>query len=152
MPRVGRHDQIRIATGADLVAALHLFEQSGLPVDGLAEHADTLLVVRDEHRVVGSAARELYGETALLRSVAVDAALRGVGVGRRVTVAALEFARQRGVRDLFLLTTTAETFFPRVRFEPTTRGDVPDAVQRSIEFTSSCPASAVVLRKHLDTR
>jgi len=143
---------IRIAAGADLVAALDLIERSGLPLDGLTDHADRLLVVRDEDRVVGSAALELYGDVALLRSVAVDTALRGLGVGQRVTLAALGLARQRGVRDVFLLTTTAETFFPRFGFEPTTRANVPDAVQQSAEFTSACPASAVVLRKHITTR
>jgi amino-acid N-acetyltransferase len=142
----------RIAAGADLVAALDLIERSGLPLDGLTDHADRLLVVRDEDRVVGSAALELYGDVALLRSVAVDTALRGLGVGQRVTLAALGLARQRGVRDVFLLTTTAETFFPRFGFEPTTRANVPDAVQQSAEFTSACPASAVVLRKHINTR
>src|SRR5205085_1456639 len=151
-PASGVMTDIRIAAGAGLVAALDLIERSGLPLDGLTDHADRLLVVRDEDRVVGSAALELYGDVALLRSVAVDTALRGLGVGQRVTLAALGLARQRGVRDVFLLTTTAETFFPRFGFEPTTRANVPDAVQQSAEFTSACPASAVVLRKHITTR
>lgn len=143
---------IRLATGADLVAVLDLLGRSGLPVDGVAEHVDTLLVLPDGDRVVGSAALELHGDSALLRSVAVDPTVRGLGAGRRVTVAALELARERGVRDVFLLTTTAETFFPRCGFQPATRADVPPAVQQSIEFTSACPASATVLRKRLDAQ
>jgi hypothetical protein len=32
------------------------------------------------------------------------------------------------------------------------RDDVPASVQASIEFQSACPASAIVMRKRLDTR
>src|SRR5919106_2430996 len=60
-----------------------------LPPAGLAEHATDLLVARDEGRLIGTAALEVYGAEALLRSVAVDARLRGTGLGARLTRAAL---------------------------------------------------------------
>jgi amino-acid N-acetyltransferase len=47
------------------------------------------------------------------------------------------------------LTTTAEHFFPKFGFERIARADVPSSVQRSVEFTSVCPASATVMRKPL---
>ena len=50
---------------------------------------------------------------------------------------------------VYLLTTTAERFFPRFGFEQITRADVPATVQESVEFKSACPASAIVMRKHL---
>jgi N-acetylglutamate synthase-like GNAT family acetyltransferase len=141
---------IQSAAAADLAIVLDLLERSGLPATGLSDHLDTLLVAHDGERVVGSAALELYDDSALLRSVAVDAPARGSRVGQRLTVAALDLARQRGIRDVFLLTTTAETFFTRFGFEPVARTSVPHAVRQSVEFTSACPASAVVLRKHLE--
>ena len=49
----------------------------------------------------------------------------------------------------FLLTTTAERFFPKFGFERIERTDVPASLQASIEFRSACPSSAIVMRKAL---
>jgi amino-acid N-acetyltransferase len=94
---------------------------------------------------VGSAALELYGNAALLRSVAVDQNLRGQGLGQQLTRAALDLAGQHGVETVYLLTETATDFFPRFGFQPIARSAVAPAVQQSVEFTSACPASAAVL-------
>ena len=39
-----------------------------------------------------------------------------------------------GIRAVYLLTTTAERFFPRFGFEVIDRADVPDSVMRSAEI------------------
>ena len=57
----------------------------------------------------------------------------------------LVLARERGVSAIFLLTTTAEDFFPRFGFERVSRAAVPESVRASVEFQSACPASAVVM-------
>jgi amino-acid N-acetyltransferase len=75
--------------------------------------------------------------------------VQGQGLGSRLTEAALALARARDQRAVFLLTTTADRFFPRFGFERITREDVPESVRQSIEFQSACPASAVVMRKQL---
>ena len=137
------------ASAGDLTGVLQLLRQSGLPVDGLADHLATTLVIRDGARIVGCAALEVYGDGALLRSVAVSPELRGAGAGRALTGAAFDLARVHGVRALYLLTTTAEAYFPRFGFARIARADVPSGVQRSIEFTSVCPSSAVVMHKEL---
>lgn len=137
--------QLAPATLADLPAVLDLLTESDLPHDGLADHFDAAVVARDGATVVGCAALELYGEAALLRSVAVAARMRGQGLGRELTTAALELARARGVRRVYLLTTTAEGYFPSFGFAPITRAEVEPAVQASVEFTGACPASAAVL-------
>jgi N-acetylglutamate synthase-like GNAT family acetyltransferase len=108
-----------------------------------------MVVARDGARVVGAAAVELYAGGALLRSVAVDASMHGQRVGHQLTEAALRIAHEHGVTDVYLLTTTAERFFPKLGFERIAREDVPPSVQASLEFQSACPASAVVMRKHL---
>jgi amino-acid N-acetyltransferase len=136
---------IAAARPSELPAVLALLEQSGLPQDGLSEHLATTVVARDGDAVVGSAALEIYGGAALLRSVAVDAGLRGQGLGQRLTRAALDLARDRGVATVYLLTETAADFFPRFGFQLTERAAVDPAVQQSVEFISACPASAQVL-------
>jgi N-acetylglutamate synthase-like GNAT family acetyltransferase len=137
--------QLVPAVPADLPAVLELLAASGLPNDGLAEHFDAAVIARAGAAVVGSAALELYGETALLRSVAVAEGLRGQGLGRALTTAALGLARARGVRRVYLLTTTAEGYFPSFGFAPIARAEVEPAVQASVEFTGACPASAAVM-------
>jgi amino-acid N-acetyltransferase len=137
------------ATHADAEALLALMERSHLPTDGLALHLEDAFVARDGDRIVGSAAIEVYADGGLLRSVAVDADRRGTGLGARLTAAAIDDARRRDLPALYLLTTTAERFFPRFGFERITRDDVPASVQASIEFRGACPASAVVMRKRL---
>jgi len=95
--------------------------------------------------LVGSAALELYGSAALLRSVSVSPALQRKGLGQRLTIAALALARERGVSQVFLLTETAREFFPRFGFRTVERADVPPAVKQSVEFTTACPDSALVM-------
>jgi N-acetylglutamate synthase-like GNAT family acetyltransferase len=122
---------------------------SGLPIDGLVDHLKTALVARDGADVIGCAALELHTDGALLRSVAVAPAARGRGVGRQLTDAALALARSLGAPSAYLLTTTAESYFLKFGFVPTTRDRVPTGVQQSLEFRSACPASAAVMEKVL---
>ena len=92
---------------------------------------------------------EFYADGALLRSVAVDPSWQGKQLGHRLTDAALHIATARGANTVFLLTTTAERFFPQFGFEPIDREQVPPSVRASVEFQSACPASAIVMRKQL---
>jgi amino-acid N-acetyltransferase len=140
---------IHAAEARDLPAVRRLLASQQLPVDGVDEHVSTMVVARRGSEVVGAAAVELYADGALLRSVVVDPAARGQGLGHRLSEAALSIAKDRGTHTAFLLTTTAEKFFPKLGFEPIVRDDVPASVQASIEFQSACPASAVVMRKQL---
>jgi len=137
------------ASPADLPAILDLLTQHGLPHDGLADHIAGTLVAREGDTIIGSAALEHYGEAALLRSVAVAPTLRGQGIGGQLTAAALDLARRLGVHQLYLLTTTAEGYFPRFGFHAITRAEVAHAVQVSDEFTGACPTSAAVMALRL---
>jgi amino-acid N-acetyltransferase len=131
----------------DLVEAL--LEREQLPLAGLRDHVEHLLVARAGNRIVGCAGLELYEDGALLRSVAVDAEHRGSGLGSDLTRAAIHLAGQRGMPAVYLLTTTAERFFPRFGFEVVDRADVPQSVQQSAEFSYACPSSALIMRKQL---
>ena len=140
---------IESATANDLPAVQALLARHNLPLDDVTSHVATMVVAREEGRVVGVAALELYADGALLRSVAVDPAVQGQRIGHQLTEAALNLARERSADAVFLLTTTAETFFPRFGFEQISRTEVPDSVQVSVEFASACPASAVVMRRRM---
>jgi len=138
------------AVPADLPGILDLLRQSDLPLAGVDAHLPTVLAARDGARLTGCAALELYGVAALLRSVAVASDRRGTGLGQRLTRAALDLARTRGVRTVYLLTTTAGEFFPRFGFQPITRDEIDPAVRQSVELTTACPESALVMRLVLE--
>ncbi len=50
---------------------------------------------------------------------------------------------------MFLLTETAAHFFPRFGFRAISRGEVPESVRASLEFTTACPKSALVMERAL---
>src|SRR5262245_33299399 len=105
--------EIEPAGARDLEAVCQLLTALNLPTEGLREHRETVLVARDGDDVVGCVALEIYGDTALLRSLAVEPSCRGTQLGRRLVQAVLGLGRQRGVRTFCLLTTTAPEFFAR---------------------------------------
>jgi amino-acid N-acetyltransferase len=137
------------ATPADLPAILDLLARSKLPQVGVADHVGSAMVAREGTRIVGCVAVEVYGAGGLFRSLAVDQAHRGLGLGIQLTEAALKIARDRGVKTLYLLTETAADFFPRFGFTRVTRNDVEPAVRESAEFKGACKDTAVVLRLRL---
>jgi amino-acid N-acetyltransferase len=139
-------DAVRPAEADDL---FRLLEENRLPLDGLKDHLGTTLVARREGKIVGSAALELYPDGALLRSVAVSQELQGRGLGSELMGAALRLAQHLQTPAIYLLTTTAERYFPKFGFERIERDDVPATVRTSVEFTSACPSSAAVFRKLL---
>jgi N-acetylglutamate synthase-like GNAT family acetyltransferase len=133
----------------ELPGILELLDECELPTEGLVPHLSTTLVARDGDQIVGSSALEMYEEFALLRSVAVKPAFRGRGLAQRLTRAALDLARHHQVTAVYLLTETASTYFPRLGFKSIPRSDVPEKVQRSVEFTTLCPDTATVMETSL---
>lgn len=107
------------------------------------------MVIEDAGRLIGTASLEVYGRSALLRSVAIQGDYRGQGTGKRLVEAALAFARKRQVKRVYLLTETAAGFFQRVGFRVIARDEVDEAVQRSAEFASLCPQSATCMTLEL---
>ncbi len=140
---------ISAATHDELPAILAFLASNGLPEAGLAEHATDLLVARQGSELIGTAALEIYGHEALLRSVAVSPYARGTGLGISLTLAALERARRGGAARVFLLTETAPVFFRKFGFADVDRGFVPDSIRATVEFGSACPASARVMALEL---
>jgi amino-acid N-acetyltransferase len=137
---------VRPASGEDHGAVVGLLDAAGLPLAGLIPALTDFFVAEQDGRVVGAVGLEGYGPDALLRSAVVDPAARGSGIGVALVERVLEHARQRGILAIYLLTTTAEHYFPRFGFQRIEREAVPEAVKASVEFREACPASAAVMR------
>lgn len=123
-------------TVADLLVACHL------PQDGFMEHLHHFLVTEMEGRLSAVAGLEHYYPAALLRSVAVHPQSRASGLAQELVRQLLDRAYAQGIRQVFLLTMTAEEFFPRFGFQAVKREHVPQAMLASAEFQGACPASA----------
>ena len=141
--------QIRPAGDSDLAAIEQLLNQNDLPLDGVREALSTFVVAEADGDLVGVAGLEICCDDALLRSVAVSPEWRSRGVGRALVTRAVSEAEARGLRALYLLTTTAEHYFPSFGFRKIERSEVPDAVRATREFTVACPASAAVMSRSL---
>lgn len=147
---------LRTAAAADLGAVERLLAAAHLPTAGVAalfeRRAADFVVAEDPampNEVVGVAGLEVCGDAALLRSVAVHPAWQARHLGRDLVHRVVKDAHARRLRALYLLTTTAERYFPRFGFERVERGAVPAAIAATVEFQSACPASAVAMRKEL---
>jgi N-acetylglutamate synthase-like GNAT family acetyltransferase len=134
------------AESNDLPVLESLLAGLSLPIAGVADHVDAFWLAKDSNRVVGCAGLELYGEVALLRSLAVDRECRNQGIAGRLVERTVVDARERSVKRLFLLTTTAREYFLRLGFEPLPRSGAPEELAQSVEFQGACPASAVLMR------
>jgi amino-acid N-acetyltransferase len=139
---------LRPARADDLGDVLALLKRADLPVEGVvADAMPDFIIAEHEGAPIGVVGLELYRESALLRSAAVDESWRGSGVGHALVDRALALTRERGIQDVYLLTTTAEDYFPRFGFACIARDSVPQSVQASAEFQGACPSTAVVMRK-----
>jgi amino-acid N-acetyltransferase len=136
---------IRPAQPDDLAAIEKLLVASGLPTAGVAAALGSFLVGEHEGRIVGVVGVERCGEHGLLRSTAVESTWRSRGLGRRLVERAIAESEAKGQRALYLLTTTAERYFPSFGFSLTAREQVPDVVRDTAEFKGACPASATAM-------
>lgn len=130
----------------DLHAIKALLVASGLPVAGVDEHWKTFLVAKDGNTMVGCGGAEAYQFAALIRSVAVDPQYRSHGIGRRLVRQLLDRLASRGLREFYLLTTTAEEYFRKRGFKTIDRDEVHPQLLSSREFQDACPSSAVCMR------
>ena len=137
---------------SELSSILHLLNDVDLPVEGVENHISTFLTLKSNNddsnfEPWGCAGLEVYGNSALLRSMAIAPEFQGKGLGTALTEAIIEDAREKGISTLFLLTETAEDFFRRFGFRVVERETVPEDVKTSIEFTKLCLEAPVMMLK-----
>lgn len=126
-----------------------LLSSNRLPLEGALDHIGNFLVAHDEGGLAACGGLEVYGLTALVRSVAVAEAHRGQGLGQALVARLSALAVDQRVRTLVLLTETAEPYFRKLGFDSVPRSALPEAVKVSAEFRGACPDSATAMLKRL---
>lgn len=135
---------------ADQVAYIErLLAANDLPAADVRSKPECFYIGSIDGNPVGVGGLELAGRDGLLRSVVVEPAWRGQGIGTALCDALETTASAEGVRRLYLLTTTAAAFFARRGYDEIDRVEAPVAIQETTEFTDFCPASAVCMGKPL---
>jgi amino-acid N-acetyltransferase len=145
---------IREAATADWPAAKRLIEQAGLPIDDLDDAAWRYFIVAETTRglLEGVIGLEPIGDIAMLRSLAVNASHRRSGLGSALVARAEARARSLRLRDIYLLTTTAEAFFAKRGYRRIERESAPPSTHSHAQFKTLCPESAALMVKSLHVR
>jgi amino-acid N-acetyltransferase len=103
-------------------------------------------VAEEENDLVGTAGLEVYERVGLLRSVAVKPEIRSKGLGAQLVEAILNLARGKGLEVVYLLTTTADKYFPRFGFETIGRDGLDPRLNASEELQGACPQTAICMK------
>jgi amino-acid N-acetyltransferase len=114
---------LRRASVRDLSGVEDLLTRTKLPRGGVDALIDSFIVAEDDGRLIGVA-----------------------GVERLIAE-----SNENGIAELYLLTTTAEKYFPILGFAKISREATPAEIQETDEFTDLCPSTATVMRRVLKT-
>jgi len=130
--------QTRTRRDSDLPWVVPMLVAAGLPPDGLERTIGW--VIEDQGRILGHVAAETRSDAAVLRSLVVDPAAQGRGLGLEL----LQTAEQAmGSRSLVLKTETVGPWMERHGYMRVTVDRVPPSVRDTTQFAgalcSQCP-------------
>ncbi len=141
---------ITAASTANLAAVVRLLDAAGLPSRDLtASMMSHFLVATRGDALLGVIGLEPLGGVGLLRSLAVAGEQRGLGIGIALTRALEGHAKELGIADLYLLTTTAEGFFSRLGYRVLPRPEAPAPIQGTTEYRELCSSTSICMVKRL---
>ena len=117
--------------------------------DLTTEHLRHFFGLGTREKLEGVVGLELFDNVGLLRSLAVVSSRRRAGLGSKLLAYAEDYARNHGIKSLYLLTVTAENFFIHRGYQRARRDGAPFAIRETKEFSEICPVSSVFMVKHL---
>jgi len=139
----------RPAIASDLAQIQQLLKDSNLPFEDVAEHLAHFVVAEEGRTMIGVAGLEIHGKAGLLRSVAVTESHRSKGIGSLLFDQIVSQAREKGLRELSLLTTTAEEFFDSKGFRKVEGDAIPQYMKSTKEYQIFCASTAVCMVKEM---
>jgi amino-acid N-acetyltransferase len=111
-----------------------LLEEASLPSGHIEEFIENFLVIENEGAVAGGGGFERYDSSAVLRSVVVEAALRGGGLGSWIAAALMQQARTVSVTDFCLFTIDSYEFWRKLGFEEIPMSEWPEPAQQCWQY------------------
>ncbi|MBP9796227.1 MAG: GNAT family N-acetyltransferase [Chitinophagales bacterium] len=127
----------------------NLLKNSGLPFEDINKHLKDFLCLMNNEEIIAVGGLEIYDDVALLRSLAVVEGKRNQGLGQLVYSALIEHAKSKNIKQIYLLTETAEKFFLKNGFIKVERNKIPETIKNTYEYKVLCAESAIVLMKNI---
>lgn len=142
---------LRPALPEDANDILTLLDAAELPTEDLTGTwwQNFIVAIAVNGEPIGVMGIDVNGDWGLLRSAAVHHDHRKSGIGLELLRAVENLARDLGLRELGLITNTAETFFQKHGYVTFARDEAPAAMRETAEFRGLCPDSSAVMKKTL---
>ncbi len=140
---------IKKACKIDLDNILSLLILVKLPIEGVSNQLENFFISVIDDTLIGCVGLEIYGESGLIRSLAVHPSHQRKGVGKLLIQSILKYAKDKDINQLYLLTTTANDYFIKHGFTIIKRDEVNSEIKESVEFKSVCPLTAVCMKRVL---
>jgi amino-acid N-acetyltransferase len=128
-----------------------LLRESKLDPSDLKQDHIRLFQFQEEEQVFGIGGLEVFGNLALLRSVAVKPDVRGKGIGKELVAQIEQVAKHSGIKALYLLTNTAPDFFKSIGYQQIHREDFAEPLKQTSQFSGLCPVSAICMKKEFNS-
>jgi len=126
-----------------------LLSEADLPYNDVPNHISDFLLASINDVIIGVIGIEILGKFGLLRSLAVSPSKQGKGIGKLLCERMASYASLQEIRNLYLLTTTAESFFENLGFRKVARENLAEEIKSTEEFKNICPVSAVCMVKEI---
>ena len=110
----------RPACAADVPRMVELIAGANLPPAFVEEYLDGFIAAERDGEIIACGGVEMYEDSAVIRSVVVDEAAQGLGLGRRLAELLMAHARDAGAVDLYLFTADALPFWQQAGFAEVT--------------------------------
>lgn len=140
---------IKPARKEDLDLIVKLLSDNDLPTVDVGESSVELFVGLINGEIVSTIGLERFTNIGLLRSLAVRDGYKNRKIGDKLVSQLFDVCVENRIKDLYLLTTTAEEYFIKYGFRKVDRTDVPELIKQTKEFKDICPLSAVVMYRML---
>lgn len=137
----------RFCQQQDVKPVCDLLRSSNLPHADFNLNKIKVILAIDNGDIIGSIGIELYPPNALLRSFVLHPDYRGKGIGNNMLQYLISYSSQKGIRDVHLLTDTADSYFISNGFIVANRNDAPAQIRKTSEFKDLCPSTSTYMLK-----
>lgn len=145
-----RRLRLRTATKDDRPAIRKFLRAHGLRTSGigLKKHPERFLIALDAaDAIIGVTSLSLHDDGALIGSLVVSRGWRKINLGRMLLDRLYERMAAAALRDVFVVTTTAEAYFLKLGYAEIGAELVPAGVGAARVFSSDALQHAIVLHR-----
>lgn len=141
--------RFQFANAEDEAQVRELLVQSQLPHEDIAPHLRNFILAWNDKEIIGCVGLEIVEGCALLRSLAVSASHRSLGIGSQLCAKIHDYARSRNLHTLYLMTKSVDKYFANKGYEQIDRELAPAGIRSTRQFTEFCPTSAILMKIQL---